>query len=463
MRKRKSIYKSAAAQKELDNLYGRQMKKLGLPFRDRYLDTPFGRTHITETGNFDGKPLLVFHGGNANSAYNLLACRFLAEDFHLYAVDTIGHPGKSAETCLPARGNAYGDWAASVIDGLGYRRMACLGGSFGGGILMKLLCVAPEKVERAALLVPAGIQNAAAVRSVSMLFPMLFYRLTHQEKWLLRCILKMAIREEEIDGDSYEMIKASIDGVRVKIGMPGNVKPDTRCAAPALVMAAQKDCLFPAQKVLPQAKKIFRNRTLYVLAGRGHLHHLRDWEEKMIRNFLLRPDGLVDGEERSYSVISCIQNQKTSFWIWYSSELYLDGLLTDCGRILSFSSPSQAEAYLAERGRALQEDAACPVYDFDWLQAFLQSGLRETPCEKLLDFWNLFDDAAFSMQKEFLGNQKQYNKLYNKLFYGSNLPAIRREGEEYLPRWSQRERKTIRKILQNGLCLLETARREMEI
>ena len=453
----KSIYKSAAAQKELDSLYGRQMKKLGLPFRDRYLDTPFGKTHVTETGNFAGKPLLVFHGGNANSAYNLLACKFLAEEFHLYAVDTIGHPGKSAETCLPARGNAYGVWAASVIDGLGYSQMACLGGSFGGGILMKLLCAAPEKVERAVLLVPAGIQNAAAIRSVSMLFPMLFYRFTHQEKWLLRCILKMAIREEEIDSDTYEMVKASIDGVRVKIGMPGNVKPDTRCEVPVLVMAAQKDCLFPAQKVLPRAKKIFRNRVLYMMAGRGHLHHLKGWEEKMIRNFLFRPDGLVDGEERSYFLISCVREQKTAYWICYSSELYLDGLLTGESKILAFSTPAQAEAYLTGRGIYLQEDAACPVYDFDWLQGFLKSGLREISCERALDFWNLFTDAAFSLQKDFLGDRKQYNKLYNKLFYGNNLPAIRRDGEEYLPRWSERESKMIRKILQNGLDLLEAA------
>ena len=63
-----------------------------------------------------GEPLLVFHGGNATTAYNLLACDFLFQDFHIYAVDTIGHPGKSAMTCLSPFGYDYGRWAGEVIE-----------------------------------------------------------------------------------------------------------------------------------------------------------------------------------------------------------------------------------------------------------------------------------------------------------------------------------------------------------
>lgn len=63
---------------------------------DIYIDTSFGKTHLIETGNFYGKPLLVFHGGNVTTAYNLKYCDFLLKEFYIYAVDTIGHPGKSA-------------------------------------------------------------------------------------------------------------------------------------------------------------------------------------------------------------------------------------------------------------------------------------------------------------------------------------------------------------------------------
>lgn len=115
-----------------------------------------------------GKPLLVFHGGNATTAYNLKYCGFLLEEFHIFAVDTIGHPGKSAEVSLSPRNRDYGKWAVEVIKGLGFWKMACFGGSFGAGILVKAMCVAPEAVERSVLLVPSAIQNAPALKSINM-------------------------------------------------------------------------------------------------------------------------------------------------------------------------------------------------------------------------------------------------------------------------------------------------------
>ncbi|WP_160723064.1 hypothetical protein [Isachenkonia alkalipeptolytica] len=41
----------------------------------------------------------------------------------------------------------YGEWAAEVIDSLGFEKIICMGESFGGVILTKLMAVAPEKIE----------------------------------------------------------------------------------------------------------------------------------------------------------------------------------------------------------------------------------------------------------------------------------------------------------------------------
>ena len=115
-------------------MYDAQLARLGRPYKDIYVETSFGKTHLIETGNPQGEPLLVFHGGNATTAYNLLACDFLFEDFYILAVDIIGHPGKSAENSLPASGYDYGRWAGEVIDRLGFDRISLFGGSFGGVI-----------------------------------------------------------------------------------------------------------------------------------------------------------------------------------------------------------------------------------------------------------------------------------------------------------------------------------------
>ncbi|WP_330391093.1 alpha/beta fold hydrolase [Tindallia magadiensis] len=239
-------------------------------------------------GKKKGKSLLVFHGRNSTTAQNLLECKFLLDDFHVFAVDTIGHPGKSAEVCLSPNNYDYGIWVSDIITALGYDKMLCFGGSFGGGILSKTMCVSPEKIEKAVLLVPAGIKNAPAYKLLNMLFPMIMYWITKKETWLLKCILPMAISEKNIASDTYETAKCSIDHVKIKAGMPSDVNPEDmkNYKASTLVMAAEKDCLFPADLVLPQAKKIIADCTVYLITERGHMHYLTEAEKRMIVDFL---------------------------------------------------------------------------------------------------------------------------------------------------------------------------------
>lgn len=283
-----TIYKSEKGKEAILTLYDRQLERLSIPYIDKYVSTSFGKTHLIETGNPAGIPLLVFHGGNATTAYNLLACDFLMKDFYVFAVDTIGHPGKSAEVSLSPRNYDYGKWASEVITALGYDKICCFGGSFGAGILAKTMCVAPEKIACAVLYVPSGIKNAPAINSMSMMFPMIMYWITHEDKWLKKCMLPMAVSAENITEDIYETAKLSINYSKVKSGMPSNVaeKDMKNCMTPTLIMAAEKDCLFPAKGVIPRAEKIIKNCTTYLLKDRGHMSSLTKEEKQMIVEFL---------------------------------------------------------------------------------------------------------------------------------------------------------------------------------
>lgn len=285
----KTIYKSKESKKETLALYDAQLRKLGCEFKDIYVDTSFGKTHVVETGNFGKEPLLVFHGGNSTTAYNLLIYRFLLKDFHVYAVDTIGHPGKSDERCLSHRGYDYGKWGSEVIEKLGFSKIRCFGVSFGGGVLVKTMCVAPEKIERSVVVVPSGINNAFPIGSAKMLVPLINYLRTHEEKYITKTALFMSITEDPLDADTYDVLKDSFKNVRTKVGMPSNVskKRMLKCTAPTLVLASELDCLFPANKVLRRAKEIIPNCETYELKGRGHMHLLTDKEQQMIIKFLL--------------------------------------------------------------------------------------------------------------------------------------------------------------------------------
>ena len=283
-----SIYKSEKGKSEILNLYDNQLNRLGILYKDKWISTSFGQTHLVETGDFDGIPLLVFHGGNATTAYNLLTCDFLFKDFHIFAVDSIGHPGKSAEVSLSHINYDYGKWVSDVIDCLGFSKIACFGGYFGAGIIAKAMCVVPEKIDIAVLYVPSGIKNAPSVKNMRMMMPMIMYWITQKDKWLKKCMLPMAVKEENITDDIYETAKLSINYSKIKSGMPSNIskKLIKNYVAPTLVLAAEKDCLFPGKGVLKRSKKIFRNVKTYLLKERGHMSFLTDSEKLMICDFL---------------------------------------------------------------------------------------------------------------------------------------------------------------------------------
>ncbi|MGN0638627.1 MAG: alpha/beta fold hydrolase [Huintestinicola sp.] len=283
-----SIYRNENAKNAVLELYDRQLEELGITFRDIYVETSFGRTHLIECGDMDKKPLLVFHGGNATTAYNLKYCDFLLPHFHVYAVDTIGHPGKSAEVSLSPYNQDYGKWAGEVIRLLGYEKMACFGGSFGAGVLVKTMCAAPATVERSVLLVPSAIKNALSIKSMNMMFPMIMYYITHKEKWFRKCLLPMAVDEKNISEDILITARCSIDNAKIKSIMPQDEKESEmkKYRSPVLVMAAEKDCLFPAHKVLPRARRVWEQCDTYLLEGRGHMNKLTENEKDLIVEFL---------------------------------------------------------------------------------------------------------------------------------------------------------------------------------
>lgn len=65
-------------------------------------------------------------------------------------------------------------------------------------------------------------------------------------------------------------------------------------------------------------------------------------------------------------------------------------------------------------------------------------------------------DFAGSIGHYFSGDEKFYTEVYDKLFYGCNLPAIRGNGNLYIPKWNRNEIISIAKVMQNGMDIVET-------
>jgi pimeloyl-ACP methyl ester carboxylesterase len=273
-----SIYTTEKNRQRLLSLYDRAWAGLKIPHQDHVIQTRYGDTHVVTVGPLDAPPVVIFHGGNMISPVSFAWMKDLTPSYRFYAPDTVGHPGYSAETRLNPASDQYGRWAADVIQALRLEQPIVLGGSYGAGILLNLATVAPQSIGKAALVVPSGfVAPPLGPMIMGIVLPMLLYRATHQRRWLVRSLSAMSAEPDEL---LVEATGAVYDGVHIEAHMPHCVTAEAlRCfSAPTLVLAAEKDVLFPAQRVLTRARQVIPNLTgAEVLAGSSHVLPQRLW------------------------------------------------------------------------------------------------------------------------------------------------------------------------------------------
>jgi pimeloyl-ACP methyl ester carboxylesterase len=76
--------------------YDTTLQGMAIPYETRYVETYFGPTHVVISGKEKGRPVVLWHGQNANAASWAHWIPALASTYRIYAVDVIGGMGKSA-------------------------------------------------------------------------------------------------------------------------------------------------------------------------------------------------------------------------------------------------------------------------------------------------------------------------------------------------------------------------------
>ncbi len=165
---------------------------------------------------------------------------------------------------------------------------------------------------------------------------------------------------------------------------------------------------------------------------------------------------MVDDTPHTYYCCWYRLDDTDGYLIWFSNDT--DGVVTqDDGFVPGFCNLTQLHAYAASLHIDIKKEEP-KLHDIDSVKAWLNATTlsRDIDCDNFLSVWNLFADISDSVCCTFDQDKDRTQDIYNKLFWGNNLPAITPPGKHYSPTWNEDELLLIKEVLTNGLLLFQS-------
>jgi pimeloyl-ACP methyl ester carboxylesterase len=154
----KSAFKTPNGEVAFLKTYEAAMRLWPVPYEEIEIPTRFGMTHVVTSGPKDAPPLVLLHGYLATLTMWSPNIADFSKDYRVYAIDTLGQPGKSIpDPEEPIRDAAdFVVWLIETLDGLKLERIFLVGMSFGGWLALNLAIAEPARVRKLVLLSPAA-------------------------------------------------------------------------------------------------------------------------------------------------------------------------------------------------------------------------------------------------------------------------------------------------------------------
>ncbi|TXD39791.1 alpha/beta hydrolase [Lujinxingia vulgaris] len=265
-----SIFKSEEARVDLVGWHERFRQNIGAPTEARRVETSFGETHLLVGGPEEAPPLVLLHGALASSAHALRELEGLLEHYRVYAIDILGQSAMSADVRLAVGDDTYGRWLDEVFALLGLDEALVVGVSWGGFVAIRLAALAPERIAKLALLVPAGMVKSPISSSWKMGWPMTKFMMAPSEKRLRGFLSRLLTT---MDDEWVGYLGAAFTGFHLNMKVPAlaQVEDLQRFTSPVLVLGADEDLSFPGEAVVARASELFPNlQKARVLEGSKH-------------------------------------------------------------------------------------------------------------------------------------------------------------------------------------------------
>jgi len=261
----RSLYKTDSGKTEIINLYDEKLIDLNIEYQYEIINSSYGKTNIIITGEPSNPPLIIIHGSNGCAPISLETYPNLSTQYQVFAIDVLAQPNKSAETRLSMKDDSYGGWINEIISSLKIDNVTLVGFSFGGLVILKTLINNEDKIKEVYLASPAYIVNGNPLIALFKVFiPMKRYMKTKKTKFVEKFLSEVFTDRDEfaIKYLSKVFIYFNMDFTPVPII---SKEEANKIKTPITLIAAKKDIMFPGEKMLKRAAKIFSSVKYTVL------------------------------------------------------------------------------------------------------------------------------------------------------------------------------------------------------
>jgi 2-hydroxy-6-oxonona-2,4-dienedioate hydrolase len=244
------VFKSEAARERIAGWYDRFLARANVPVEHQTVATIHGPSHVLLAGDPSQAPLVCLHGALASSAHLLGELRPLVERYRLGLVDVPGQSVRAPEVRLPLTDDSFPRWLLEVLDGLGLGDIHLLGVSWGGNVAWRTAALAPDRVRRLVLMVPAGFVTGPVWAGITRMgLPLAMYRMFPNERRLHKFLGGLLTTW---DDDWANYLGDAFRDYNLDMRVPPRATDaELRgLTMPTLVIGARDDLSFPGEKLI---------------------------------------------------------------------------------------------------------------------------------------------------------------------------------------------------------------------
>ena len=264
-----SIYKTPEGQQRVMALYDAVLARWPVPYEALKVATRHGETAIIASGEKSAPPLLLLHGSSSNATAWIGDMEAYSRQFRVYAVDTLGEPGKSAPNRPPWDGPAFADWLEDVLAALQVAKVSLVGISQGGWLALKFATSRPERVEKLVLLAPGGVAQVKASFLLRALTLRLFGRRGAE------AIDRIVMGRDAVPEEAVRYMNVIMTNFRPRVEAQALYSDEAlqRLTMPVMLIAGLQDALFPSAQTAARLQKSVPHLSAHHLPEAGHVLH----------------------------------------------------------------------------------------------------------------------------------------------------------------------------------------------